>query len=481
MNFNSFTYLFFLVCVVITVFCVPRKYKCPVLLIADYIFYSSFNIKYPILLILITAISYITARFLEKDFEEGKRKKILIIGISLCVIILICFKYIRFLVENLAFVFNNFSLIQDTLLENIILPVGISFYIFQAIGYMVDAYRDKEKIEKQVLVYATFLSFFPQLVSGPIERGTHMFQQYRYFGTFDYSRVRDGILLMCWGYFEKMTIANRAVLIVDEVYGNTSQYAGAQIIVAMLAFSIQIYADFAGYTHIAIGSAQILGIQLQENFKQPYFAVGIKDFWRRWHISLSKWLRDYLYIPLGGSRCGKARNRFNILLTFLISGIWHGAGWNFIIWGGMHGGMQILEKTGIESKEKSGKVKHFFDICVTFLCVTIAWVFFRCDTVEQVRHLFVRIFSTPFLDTIRNDALFQMGLKRANCFILLAAIVVLFIVDILHEKEIHIRQWVAKQTITVRWGIYIIVCTTLLLQILNDFGMKAGNFIYAQF
>ena len=288
----------------------------------------SWNVKYSILLFSVTLITYISGWLIGK-FEAARKKRIVLFTCIGMTLFLLCyFKYSIFLLDNLRRISHiNFPAL------NILLPVGISFYVFQAISYVVDVYRGHLGPEKNYFTYALFLSFFPQLVAGPIERSTNLLAQFKEEHRFEYDSVRKGLLLMLWGLFQKIVIADRAAILVNSVFDNYTSYPGICRLIAAMLFAVEIYCDFSGYSNMAIGAAKIMGFTLINNFDSPYSSESIKEFWRRWHISLSNWFRDYVYIPLGGNRCSRVKKYRNLMVTFLLSGLWHGAGWNYLLWG----------------------------------------------------------------------------------------------------------------------------------------------------
>ena len=338
MLFNSLSYAIFLPLVFIIYWLLPNKYRWILLLIASYYFYMSWNAKYVFLIFITTFTSYLCAILTEKNREH--KKLILTITLIVCLGILFVFKYFNFFFESINYLLGN-KLHSISL--NLLLPVGISFYTFQTLSYCIDVYRGDIKAEKHFGYYATFVSFFPQLVAGPIERPDNLLPQLRKEKEFDYNKAVYGLKLMTVGFFKKIVVADNLAYYVDMVYNDLSYYQGFALVLAAFFFTIQIYCDFSGYSDIAKGSAKLLNIDLMDNFKTPYFSTTIKEFWSRWHISLSSWFKDYVYIPLGGNRCSKLRHYFNLLATFLVSGLWHGANITFVIWGGIHGLLQILE------------------------------------------------------------------------------------------------------------------------------------------
>ena len=340
MLFNSIDFMFFFPLVVIGYFIIPQRVKYIWLLLSSYIFYMSWNPGYAVLLAASTIVTWVSGKLI-MDCEENNRngsfymKKWCLIGCFVFNLgILFFFKYYVFAITNVNFVLSKVGLPFRAPAFDVILPVGISFYTFQALGYVMDVYRGEILAEKNLLRYALFVSFFPQLVAGPIERSKNLIQQIQEPHYFDAARVKNGLLLMGWGFFEKLVIADRIAVLVTDVYDHYMDYSGLQIIVATCLFAFQIYCDFAGYSDIAIGAARVMGFNLMKNFRGPYYATTVSQFWRNWHISLTTWFRDYLYIPLGGNRCGKIKKYRNQMITFLMSGLWHGASWNYIVWGG---------------------------------------------------------------------------------------------------------------------------------------------------
>ena len=334
MLFNSIHFIFFFPIVVICYFLINPKYRWSLLLAASYYFYMSWNIKYLILILTSTIITYFSGIFIANTEMPSKRKIILALSLISNLSILFFFKYFNFTIDSINGILNTFNSGIGLPNMKFLLPVGISFYTFQALSYSIDVYRDKIKPEKHFGIYALYVSFFPQLVAGPIERSGNLIPQLKKKHTFEYNRVTDGLKLMLWGYVKKVVVADRLAIVVNNVYNNVHSYEGASLVLATVFFGIQIYCDFSGYSDIAIGAAHTMGYDLTDNFKRPYYSKTISEFWRRWHISLSTWFKDYLYIPLGGSRVSILRYYFNIFITFLISGLWHGANWKFAIWGG---------------------------------------------------------------------------------------------------------------------------------------------------
>lgn len=351
MQFNSFDFLCFFPIVIAIYFVIPRKTRYLWLLAASYYFYMGWNPKYALLIAFSTVVTYFSGIFIEKinnrisdknetdeEYKKAIRQKKQVVAVSFTVnlLILVFFKYFDFLLGNINGILSRFGISIVEKPFDVLLPVGISFYTFQALSYTMDVYRNEIKAEKNILKYALFVSFFPQLVAGPIERSKNLLKQIETVHTFDlwnYERITKGLTVMLWGFFQKMVIADRIAILVDNVYDKYWLYGSSALILATILFAFQIYCDFGSYSNIAIGAAEVMGFSLMENFDTPYFSTSIKEFWRRWHISLSTWFRDYLYIPLGGNRKGTFRKYLNLIITFLVSGLWHGASWSFIVWG----------------------------------------------------------------------------------------------------------------------------------------------------
>lgn len=349
------------------------------------------------------------------------------------------------------------------------IPVGISFFTFQAVGYMLDVYHGRVKAEKNLLDYMLFVSFFPQVTSGPISKAEEFLPQIKNPHKFDYEQGKQGLKYLLWGMFIKLVIADRLGLFVDTVYANLIYYSGSTCFIASIFYTLQIYCDFAGYSLMAIGIARTLGFNLINNFRRPYLAVSITDFWRRWHISLTRWLTQQVYIPLGGSRCSKVRTYWNIFVTFLVSGIWHGANWTFIVWGCMHGMFQIVEKAlGWQKYEGNIRVVKCVRICVTFLLVNFAWIFFRMPSIGEAWGATCRIFTDFGIPNLSD-----MGMS--SILIVFIGMIILAFKDI--RDEFFHDKWRFLEAKPVRWVVYVaLFCMILTLGVLDG-----GQFIYVSF
>lgn len=491
MLFNSFHFLIFFPAVVLIYFIVPKRMRYLWLLAASYYFYMCWNVKYALLLLFSTAVTWISGLLMYAAGEKGGDERKIVLWKKSCVAvsfilnlsILFFFKYFYFTIDNINYLLEKCRLKVIVPGFDIVLPVGISFYIFQALSYTMDIYRKEIKAEKNFARYALFVSFFPQLVAGPIERSKNLLIQLERMDElklWNYERVRSGILLMVWGFFQKLVIADRIAIVVDQVYDSYWEYGCVELVTAAALFSFQIYCDFGGYSNIAKGAAQVMGISLMDNFRQPYFAANIREFWRRWHISLTTWFTDYLYIPLGGNRRGKCRQCTNIMIVFLCSGLWHGANWTYLVWGLMHGAAQVAGnvKKWIAPKARKnnpGPLKAG-KIAITFCLVTVFWIFFRADTIGQAWG-----YLTQCLKYRRLHSFTDMGLDSANWIVLLAALLILLLVDLLHEKGVAIREKLCAQNVIVRGMVYLGAVWAIILFGVYGYQYDAGQFIYFQF
>lgn len=454
------------------------------------------NAKYALLLLFSTFVTYISGIILEKikknDLEKGDLyKKYCVAGsFILNLSILFFYKYFDFVLNNLNSILRHVHLQINNPGFDIILPVGISFYTFQALSYTMDVYRNEIYAEKNFLRYALFVSFFPQLVAGPIERSKNLLKQLAVPAKFCYENIRDGLLLILWGFFLKIVIADRIAIFVDTVYSDYLTYGGMYLIVATLLFAIQIYCDFGGYSTIAMGAAEILGIHLMENFDAPYLSMTVAEFWRRWHISLSSWFRDYLYIPLGGNRKGKLRKYFNIMVVFLASGLWHGADWSYVVWGGLNGLYQIIGNALMPIRKKfvklfalnSESLAHkIVKIIITFILVDFSWIFFRANTFNDALGIIKSMFTVHNPWILVDGKIYQCGLNQKNFTLMLFSIAILLFADICKYKNIVIRQLIIKQDYWARWLVIAFgVCFILLFGVWGT-AYNEATFIYFQF
>ncbi len=489
MLFNSFSFLYFFPIVVVLYFVFPIRIRWFWLLVSSYFFYMSWNPKYALLIFTSTLITYLSGIYIEKSNHGGfgSKKMFVALSVILNLAILIGFKYFNFLNENFAVLFKAIGFEWSVSNLNILLPVGISFYTFQALSYTMDVYRGEIKATRHFGKYALFVSFFPQLVAGPIEKSSHLLPQFDLANKFHYHRSKDGLILMAWGFFKKLVIADRLAILVNTVYADPVGYSGFELLIATLFFAIQILCDFSGYTDIAIGAAKLLGYDLTKNFERPYFSKSIPEFWRRWHVSLGRWFRDYLYFPLGGSRVVKWKKYRNIMIVFLISGLWHGASWNFFIWGFLHGIYQIIDLAispfiirlnSILNINTRSFAYRLYKVVLTFTLVTFAWVFFRANSLTDAFYIIENFFVfNP--EVIFDGSIYKLGLVWREFKIAVIAILVLLAGNLL-ERKYHLLNLLGRQLWVVRWTFY--VGFVLYILFYGVYGSnKEAVFIYFQF
>lgn len=478
MLFNSLSFAVFMTVIFFVYWLIPHKFRWPLLLVASYYFYMSWNPKYVVLILFTTIVSYISALAIQKNEKKSNKKIILNTAIILCLSVLFFFKYFNFTSEVVSQLASKFSLQLHPITLKVLLPVGISFYTFQTLSYVIDVYRGDVKAEKNFGIYATFISFFPQLVAGPIERTNNLLPQIKSKKEFDYNSITYGLKLMAWGFFKKLAIADALAVHVDNAYDNLGNLHGIDYIFAIVFFTFQIYCDFSGYSDIAIGAAKMLGINLMTNFKSPYFSKSIKEFWSRWHISLSTWFRDYVYIPLGGNRCSKRRNSMNLLVTFLASGLWHGAGWTFIIWGGIHGVLQVIEKRLSFKSLKSKKANYLYCVASTltvFVICNIAWVFFRANTLSDAIFVLKNVFVG--LNDIHTYINPNLNITINDLLKIVLAIALLTVYDY-YSLRTDVIQYISTKKPVFRWMVYVFIISMIIfcIPVVNE-----TTFIYFQF
>ena len=498
MLFNSIQFLIFFPIVLLIYFIIPNKVKHLWLLASSYYFYMCWNAKYALLILISTIVTYLSGLFLEKvrllvrDDAARTRRMNSIVAASflLNLSILFFFKYYNFTMDLINRLFAHIGVRFIIPGFDVLLPVGISFYTFQALSYTMDVYRGEIGAEKDFFRYALFVSFFPQLVAGPIERSKNLLDQLAVPHRLTVDNLREGTLLMIWGYFLKLVIADRIAVFVDTVYADYDLYPGYYIIVATVLFAFQIYCDFAGYSTIAMGTARILDIQLMENFDAPYLSVSVADFWRKWHISLTSWFKDYLYIPLGGSRRGKIRKYFNKLIVFLVSGLWHGASVSFIVWGGLNGLYQIAGEILTPLRNRGKKIlqittgslgDRIFHIIMTFILIDFSWIFFRADGISTALNMIKQMVTVYNPWILFDGSLYNCGLESSEFSLVIAALSVLLFADYLKLKGVKIRQVIAAQD---WWFRYCFIAFSILaVMIFGKYGPSydSANFIYFQF
>lgn len=492
MLFNSFQFLVFFPVVTLLYFLLPYKFRWFHLLAASCVFYMAFVPVYILILFFTIVIDYIAGIMIE-DASGRRRKWFLVMSLVANIGVLAVFKYYNFFIGNINYLFESSGAGFHLPLLSILLPIGLSFHTFQAMSYTIEVYRGHQQAERHFGIYALYVMFYPQLVAGPIERPQNLLHQFHEHHDFDYTRFKDGLKQMLWGFFKKIVIADRLALVVKNVYAHPEQFSGPALAIGMIFFSFQIYCDFSGYSDIATGAAKVMGFDLMKNFNRPYFAKSISEFWTRWHISLSTWFKDYLYIPLGGNRVKIPRLYFNLAVVFLVSGLWHGANWTFIVWGALHAFYLIF---GLATKKwrvsamkaigvpETSPLNNLVSVVITFSLVTVAWVFFRAVNLQQAWYILSHLFTgwrgvlsykgvMSILTAVGgHDTL--MGLYNVGTGLLLIAFM-----EYAQRKTNDgpaIRLVERKQTF-VRWGFY----SALILAILMIGVYDNREFIYFQF
>ena len=500
MTFNSGGFLIFYPIAILLYFLLPKKLSRYSLLFMSCIFYLAWDVSLIWLIFFTTAVSFVSSHIIERTEKKSVKKLFITVTLLACLGVLFFFKYYNFLAETLGWALKEINGATYDFTLDLVLPVGISFYTFQTLSYVIDVYRGEEKAEKNFATFALYVTFFPQLVAGPIERPGNLLPQLREKNKLTGENARIGLSKMAVGFFKKIVVADMLAEFVNAVYNDATGATGPALVIATVFFGFQIYCDFSGYTDIAIGCARVMGIRLMKNFDRPYKALSIKEFWARWHISLSTWFRDYLYFPLGGSRCSRARHMFNLFMVFFVSGLWHGANWTFVIWGLLHALYRIVgeltykprkafyEKFGLymdTKKERSGETKNirerrsakqfFFDCgrkLTTFVLVCFAWIFFRANNLADVGALLSAL-GTGWGDI--GASISAMGLNLAGAVIAVLSIVIMTELDILTEKNEQTGE-IMRKTSTV-YAVWAIAAAWLLLLSVGG----ASTFIYFQF
>ncbi len=493
MLFNSLQFLIFFPLVVLAYFLLPHRFRWAFLLVASYYFYMCWKVEYGLLLLVSTMAGYWGAmRIGTLPKGDTHRKTYLTLSLGANIAILFAFKYFNFFNDSFRALFNHFNIFYGVPAFNVLLPVGISFYTFQTMSYTIDVYRGHQRPETHLGKFALYVSFFPQLVAGPIERAARLLPQFSATHRFDYDRMCSGLRLMLWGFFKKLVIADRLALFVDAVFDDPSKWEGISFIAAASLFGWQIYCDFSGYSDIAVGSARVLGFDLMRNFNRPFISRSITEFWQRWHISLSTWLRDYLYLPL----CGRSTNKrwwvFSIFIVFMISGLWHGAAWTFIACGALHAAYLIFEYLSFNSRrkwcERTGLKNHprthrALNISITMFMLFFGWIFFRANSIQDAVYVLQHLsdgLPQWFSDVIhlRQSALAPVvaGNTLWELLIGIAAIIIMETVQMV-DDQLDISQVLARRPVWFRWLIYY-----GLVMIILVFGrFEVMEFIYFQF
>jgi alginate O-acetyltransferase complex protein AlgI len=483
MLFNSLEFAIFFPIVALLYFGLPHRWRTLHLLVASCIFYMAFIPAYILILAVTIVIDYAAGIWIERS-EGPRRKQLLVVSVVATCLVLGIFKYFYFFTDNFVGFVGLFGWQLTGPTIDIILPIGLSFHTFQSLSYVIEVYRRRQKAETKFVTYATFVMFFPQLVAGPIERPQNLLHQFHEHHRFDYDRVVSGLKRMAWGFFKKLVIADRLALYVNDVYAAPQNFTGLQLTIATIFFAYQIYCDFSGYSDIAIGSARVLGFRLMENFDRPYASRSISEFWTRWHISLSSWFRDYVYIPLGGNRVAKSRHYINLLITFSVSGLWHGAAWTYVIWGSLNGVYLILGQAKGNWRQRVERwsagttvgsvlrwVSQALAIISTFALICIGWVFFRASTLADAWYILSHLWTNWDFSRIATEQFLLRQMPLA-----LAAIVLLEVAQYLHShRSLAIRF--AQLPMLLRWPAYL----SLVLGIAMCGVYRSSQFIYFQF
>lgn len=469
MLFNSLQFLVFFPCVVVLYWILPYKWRNPMLLAASYYFYMNWQPVYAALILLSSVTTWGCGILMERNVARKK------IWLTACLIlnfgILFLYKYLGFVSATVHSALQTLGIAMDVPEFTLLLPVGISFYTFQAVGYTVDVYRGTLRPERSLLTYALFVAFFPQLVAGPIERAKNLIPQFHCEHKLDGQEIMEGLKLMTWGFFMKLCIADNVAPYVDAVYNNIDMHNGTSVWLATFFFTFQIFCDFGGYSLIAIGTARCLGFTLMHNFMRPYLARDVKDFWRRWHISLSSWFADYVYIPLGGSRCTTARHQRNLMVTFIVSGLWHGANMTFVVWGAYHGMLQVilsLKRKICPRRLSIGGFGVVLSMVLTFVATMIGWVFFRANSVADA--------WTALYKMMHPGGMLFNGEGKPEIALPLILIAVLMLREFIAERKI-------KLALTSNSNVYVSAASMAVLVtiILLCARFQSGQFIYFQF
>lgn len=481
MLFNSLSFLYFFPLVVLGYFLIPQRFRWAFLLAGSYYFYMCWKAEYVLLILFSTIVDYFAAQMMVKTISQRHRRIWLGVSITANLGILFGFKYFTLFNESIRTVFEYYNVFYEVPGFQFLLPIGISFYTLQTMGYSIDVYRGEIKPEKHFGIFALYVTFFPQLVAGPIERASRLLPQFRRQVKFDYERMLSGLRLMLWGFFKKLVIADRLAVFVNTVYNNPADFQGFPIILATYLFAFQVYCDFSGYSDIAIGAARVLGIDLMKNFDRPFAAKSISELWRRWHISLSTWFRDYFYFSLGGNRAGRTRWFFNLYMVFLVSGLWHGAGWHFLIWGGIHGVYLIFAILSHSFRENMVRklrltampaVHRFIQVFTVFHLFVFSLIVFRANSLAEAWLLMRN--SVNFTGPQLQSCLSVMnGYEFLIAFL---AIAFMEVVQYLHTVN-GAKSFFEKSPVFLRWTAY--YSLIFAIWILGEFNQT--EFIYFQF
>lgn len=440
------------------------------LITISYLLYINWDAAYSLILLGITLITFYGAKIISNTPTIHKRLILIALFTTLAFLPLLIFKYYNFIITSVTQILTDIGFRFELPGLNWAIPIGISFFSFQAIGYLLDVYHNRIKAEHNIIDYTLFVSFFPQITSGPISKAEDLIPQLKNLKPFEYAKVASGLKFLLWGMFLKVVVADRLGIFVNAVYENYQFYSGIDCFIASVFYSIQIYGDFAGYSLMALGIAKCLGIDLINNFERPYLATSITSFWKRWHISLTQWLTRQIYIPLGGSRTSKIKTYRNILITFIVSGIWHGANWTFIIWGAFHGIIQIIEKAlSIQKETHKNKLIAIIRIIITFLLVNFAWIIFRIPSIDETWDIITKIFTSFSGDILANT-------NNSDKLLMLTGILILLIKEITEEFFNGEKLWSR-----INFGGRFIIYTILFIMIISIGVLDSGQFIYVSF
>ncbi len=486
MLFNSLEFLIFFPIVTAGYFLLPFHWRWLWLLVASCIFYMAFVPIYILILVVTIVVDYFAGLLIERT-RGRKRWRYLVTSIIVTCGVLFVFKYYNFFGNNVNWIAEQFNLDFAVDPLALILPIGLSFHTFQSLSYVIEVYRGNQKAEPHFGIYSLYVMFYPQLVAGPIERPQNLLHQLREKHHFEYQRVADGLKLMAWGLFKKVVIADRLAVVVNTVYADPTAHSGGALLLASVFFAFQIYCDFSGYSDMAIGSAQVMGIRLMENFRRPFASRSVSELWTRWHISLSSWFRDYVYIPLGGNRLGRGRFAFNILATFLLSGLWHGANWTFVVWGGLNGLFIVVGNATRKARDglalaRLPRLRGAVQVAMTFSLFVLAMIVFRAASMSDawyiVTHLFHDVGAWGEVDYWRRTLSYRsIGVDDDELRIAVFAIVALELVQVFQSRG-SVRAMLATRHWALRWTLYLLLVWAILV-----YGMYTAvqPFIYFQF
>jgi alginate O-acetyltransferase complex protein AlgI len=477
--FNSLEFAVFFPLVCALYFLSPQRMRVHLLLVASCLFYMAFIPSYILILAITILIDYVGGILIERGGPRAKRVALFVSILATCAVLFV-FKYYDFFWRNYADISSFFGQSIARPSSGIILPIGLSFHTFQSLSYVIEVYFGRQKAERNFITYATYVMFFPQLVAGPIERPQNLLHQFREYHHFDYARITAGFRRMAWGFFKKLVIADRIALYVNDVYSDPRGHSGTQLSIATLLFAYQIYCDFSGYSDIAIGSARVLGFRLMENFNSPYHSLSIAEFWRRWHISLSTWFKDYVYVPLGGGRVSPPRWAVNVLITFGVSGLWHGANWTYVVWGLLNGCYLIAGRTTEELRNRFFAVVGLFEqsrlrrairLATTFALVLIAWILFRAESIADAAYIFTHLSFAISPSALGTE---QFGVRQFP--VTLLAIAILEFGESRFAKDLWNRRFIPAR-VSLRWALCLAFTVSVIL-----FGVyRRTQFIYFQF